>query len=185
MQRNQFLISLMGCLISFAAVAEPQAYQAENGDRREIRQLQSGEIWAAFLISDQHTDSFADNELILLQIDQQQPISIVHGLRSCAAPARAPQQVAYDFASNDTTQWLFNGTVAPPSLPPGFVSALAAEDYPKISADRRAESVDFPLKSDSMDFLIAVQSAKQLTLRYTTTAGQPVMAEFNLQNSLE
>lgn len=185
MQRNLCLMLLTGWMISFSAFAEPQAYLAENGDRLEIRQLSSGETWAAFIISDQHTDSFADNELILLQVDQQQPISIVHGLRSCAAPARAPQQVAYEFATPQATQWQFHQTVAPPELPPGFVKNLAAEKYPEIIADRRAESVDFPLKNHSMDHFAAVQSAKQLTLRYTTTAGLPMMAEFNLDNRPE
>lgn len=181
MQRIFYLV-LLGTMMSHSVAAQPQAYLAENGDRLEIRQLSSGETWATFIISDQHIDSFAVNELILLQIDQQQPISIVHGLRSCAAPARAPQQFAYEFATTQAAQWQFRQTVAPPELPPGFVKNLAAEKYPEISADRRAESVDFPLKNHSMDHLAAVQSARQLTLRYTTTAGQPMMAEFNLDN---
>lgn len=167
-------------VLSFSVVAKTKRFVAENGDRLEIRQLKTGETWAALIISDQHTDSFADNELILLQIDQQKPISIVHGLRSCAAPARAPQQVAYDFEQQDAAQWQFNHTVAPPSLPPGFVKSLASTNYPEISADRRAETVDFPLKNHAEDYLKALQSAKVITLRYTTTAGQPVMTEFNL-----
>ena len=78
------LLWLLCSLLSAPTVlAVPLIWQADNGDTLQLTQLETGEYWASLTLSDNHTDNFADNELILLQLDKQQPVSLVHGLRSC------------------------------------------------------------------------------------------------------
>lgn len=168
------LISLLMVPIARSA---PLVWQAANGDMLQVTQLESGEFWASLTLSDKHTASFADNELILLQIDQQQPVALVHGLRSCGSPARAARQVDYQFSQQDDN-WLLQSRRVPPPLPDGFV--ITASDYPTLQADRRAFVVDFPLQTDAAPLWPNWQSANIITIRYSLDNGTPVSVQFDL-----
>ena len=158
-------------------LAMPFIWQAENGDILQLTQLENGEYWASLTLSDNHTDNFADNELILLQLDKQQPVSLVHGLRSCGSPARAPQQIDYLFSQQDA-DWLLEARQTPPPLPEGFV--IKDSDYPTVQADRRANVVDFPLQAVDLPLWPQWQSAKIITIRYSLDNGLPVSVQFDL-----
>lgn len=160
-----------------SVLAMPFIWQADNGDTLQLTQLASGEYWASLTLSDDHTYSFADNELILLQLDKQQPVSLVHGLRSCGSPARAPQQIDYLFSQQDT-DWLLDTKRTPPPLPEGFV--IKDSDYPTVQADRRAHVVDFPLQTEDLPLWPQWQSAAVITIRYSLNNGLPVSVQFNL-----
>jgi hypothetical protein len=162
-----------------SASAAPLLWQADNGDILQVSQLPTGEYWASLTLSDDHTANFADNELILLQLDQQQPVSLVHGLRSCGAPARDPQQVAYQFTQNDDA-WLLSARQAPPPLPEGFV--IKTSDYPQLSSDRRAFVVDFPLQNAALPLWPQWQSAQSVTVHYSLDNGAPVAVQFDLSH---
>lgn len=158
------------------ALANPLVWQADNGDTLQLSQLNSGEFWASLTLTDSHTANFADNELILLQLDTQQPVSLVHGLRSCGSPARAPQQIDYQFNQQDDN-WLL-AAWRPPPLPEGFV--IKDSSYPTIQSDRRAFVVDFPLQTDDAPLWPQWQSANIITIRYSLDNGTPVTAMFDL-----
>lgn len=174
----QKLLWLLCSLFTAAGVqAMPLIWQADNGDTLQLTQLESGEYWASLTLSDDHTYSFADNELILLQLDKEQPVSLVHGLRSCGSPARATQQIDYVFSQQDT-DWLLDARRTPPPLPEGFV--IKDSDYPTVQADRRAHVVDFPLQSNDLPLWPQWQSAEVITLRYSLDNGLPVSVQFDL-----
>jgi len=83
-----FIVSLM---ITLPLGAEELLYLSETGDRFTISQSKEGKSWGTLIISDNHTASFAHNELILMQLDDQPPISLEHGNLSCGSPAKAEQ----------------------------------------------------------------------------------------------
>jgi len=161
------------------ALANPFVWQADNGDMLQLSRLDSGEFWASLTLTDSHTANFADNELILLQLDTQQPVSLVHGLRSCGSPARAPQQVDYQFNQQDDN-WLLTARRPPPPLPEGFV--IKDSSYPTIQSDRRAFVVDFPLQTDAAPLWPQWQAAKTITIRYSLDNGLPVSVQFDLNH---
>lgn len=171
-------------LISFLmlpmAQSAPLVWQAANGDTLQVTQLDNGEFWASLSLSDNHTASFADNELILLQVDQQQPVSLVHGLRSCGSPARAPQKVDYQFNRQDE-DWLFQSRQPPAPLLAGFVIKVPV--YPTIQADRRATVVDFPLQSADAPIWQQWQAATTITLHYSLDNATPVAVQFDVKQT--
>ncbi|MDT8310681.1 MAG: hypothetical protein RQ732_04470 [Methylophaga sp.] len=165
-------------LLFFApmTLANPLVWQADNGDMLQLTQLDSGEYWASLTLTDSHTANFADNELIFLQLDTLQPVSLVHGLRSCGSPARAPQQIDYQFNQQED-DWLLAARRPPSPLPEGFV--IKDSSYPTIH-DRRTFIVDFPLQTDGAPLWPQWQSAKIITIRYSLDNGTPVTALFDL-----
>lgn len=174
---RQIVCLLISLLTLPMALAMPLTWQADNGDSLQLMQLKSGEYWASLTLSNSHTANFADNELILLQFDQQQPLSLVHGLRSCGSPARAPQQVDYQFRQQ-ADNWLLEAQGKPPPLPDGFV--IKDKVYPTIQADRRAFVVDFPLQTDTLSLWSQWQTASMITIRYSLDNGTPVAVQFAL-----
>lgn len=174
---RQSIFYLVSWLFLPAAIASPITWQADNGDTLQLNQLDNGQFWASLTLSDSHTANFADNELILLQLDKQQPVSLVHGLRSCGSPARDPQQIDYQFSQQDDN-WLLKSRRAPPPLPDGFV--IKDSDYPTIQADRRAYVVDFPLQTDAVPLWPQWQSADIITIRYSLDNDTPVTVLFDL-----
>ena len=178
------LISGLMFSLLFAPVvlAGPVVWQAANGDTLQLIRLEGGAYWASLTLSDQHTANFADNELILLQIDSRQPVSLVHGLRSCGAPARAPQQIGYQFGQDDD-DWLLRSRQPPPPLPDGFV--IRERIYTEIASDRRAYIVDFPLQNDASPLWPQWQSAKTVSIHYSLDNGTPVTVQFDLSRQHE
>ncbi|MDX1572781.1 MAG: hypothetical protein R3341_02055 [Methylophaga sp.] len=173
-QTGWFLINL---LFSPLALSTPLIWQADNGDTLQLTELMSGEFWASLTLSDSHTANFADNELILLQFDTQQPVSLVHGLRSCGSPARPPQQIDYQFSQQDDS-WFLKAQRPYVPLPKGFV--VKNSDYPVIPSDRRAFVVDFPLQTEAALLWPQWQSADTITIRYSLDNGTPVSVTFDL-----
>ena len=169
------LLSLL--FVAPLAMANPLVWQADNGDLLQLTRLDSGEYWASLTLTDSHTANFADNELILLQLDTQQPVSLVHGLRSCGSPARAPQQIDYQFNQQED-DWLLAARRTPPPLPEGFV--IKDSSYPTIQSDRRAFVVDFPLQTAGAPLWPQWQSADTVTIRYSLDNGIPVSVKFDL-----
>ncbi len=159
------------------SLANPLVWQADNGDMLQLSRLDNGAFWASLTLTDSHTANFADNELILLQLDTDQPVSLVHGLRSCGSPARAPQQFDYQFNQQDDN-WLLTARRPPAPLPEGFV--IKDSSYPTIQSDRRAFVVDFPLQTDAVPLWPQWQAAKTITVRYSLDNGTPVTALFDL-----
>lgn len=176
MPRNNSLWVLMLLLLSPIVSAQSQRYLAETGDVLEIKQLQNGEMWATLLISDQHTASFAHSELILLQLDTQPPLSLEHGNLSCGSPAKAAQTVFYDLSPQQTL--LSSSTPQP--LPKGFQQVRQRDDFSSLTADRRAETVDFVLNENTLS-LQQFQQAKKVMFRFVTDDGIAREAIFQLQ----
>lgn len=157
--------------------AEDKLYQSETGDRFTISQTKDGKHWGTLIISDQHTASFAHNELILLQLDDQTPISLEHGNLSCGSPAKAQQTVFYDVSPS--AQQLFIKAAAQP-LPKGFQQVRQRDVFSSITADRRAETVDFVLNDETIN-LQQLQSAKILKFRFVTDDATRRQAIFQLR----
>ena len=157
--------------------AEETRYQSETGDRFTISQTPDGKHWGTLIISDRHTASFAHNELILLQINDQTPISLEHGNLSCGSPAKAEQTVFYDVSesANDLL-----ATVEPQPLPKGFQQVRQRDVFTSIMADRRAETVDFLLSDVALN-VQQLRSVATLQFRFVTDDGQRRQAIFQLQ----
>jgi len=149
-----------------------------NGDVLSIQKLESGEVWASFFLSDNMTASFANNELMVLQVDQHKPVKLEQGFRSCGAPAPEAQQVVYQFEQNEAAAWSFSGYTEPKRE---VLKLLGwdSEQFNKVSADRRMEVVDFPLSSDE-PLSVQLLNAEQLSFRYVTDQGEQRQTVFNL-----
>lgn len=157
--------------------AEDKLYQSETGERFTISQTKDGKYWATLFISDKYTASFAHNELILLQLDDQAPISLEHGNLSCGSPAKAEQTVFYDF-SNSVNEVFAKAETQP--LPKGFQQVRQRDVFSAITADRRAETVDFVLEAETIN-LQQLQSANILTFRFVTDDTTQRQAIFELR----
>ncbi len=113
---------------------------SETGDTLMIHQFKNGELWGSFIITDKVSESFADHELIILQIDNNQPVKL-EGKRSCGGAAGAKQTVSYNFLTDkktDEVNWQFNHS----KVAKQDVFALLGEDnetYQTLSSDRRLE----------------------------------------------
>lgn len=159
--------------------AEDKLYQSETGERFTISQTKDGKHWATLFISDKYTASFDHNELILLQLDDQAPISLEHGNLSCGSPAKAEQTVFYDFSNSVNEVEVFAKAETQP-LPKGFQQVRQRDVFSSISADRRAETVDFVLNAETIN-LQQLQSAHTLLFRFVTDDATRRQAIFQLR----
>jgi len=176
---------LLTCSLSIQA-NESLSIPSDTGDTLMIHRLNNGEIWGSLIITDQVADSFADYELIVLQVDKNKPIKLDQEKR-CATPAGEVQKVAYTFESvQGKDNWLFSSVTADK---PDFLKLTGwdKETYQHMKSDRRPEVVDFPIKGT-----IAIESLWQqfqtgehVTFRYTTDANEPRQADFELKNKRE
>ena len=181
-----FVMLFFTTLLTPVAVwaTESITLNSKTGDTLMIHQFKNGELWGRFILTDNVSDSFADHELIVLQIDNHQPVKL-EGKRSCGGAAGEKQTVSYDFlADNNTevTSWQFSHSkVAKQDL-----FALLDEDivtYQTLSSDRRPEVVDFPIRA-SVGIATIFDQLKQgetISFRYTTQADEQRQASFNLR----
>ncbi|MDO8827237.1 hypothetical protein [Methylophaga sp.] len=170
-------VLVSGLMFSLPVWAEEALYFSETGERFSISQTKDGKYWATLIISDKHTASFANNELILLQLDDQAPISLEHGNLSCGSPAKAEQTVFYEFSTS--ANGVFAKSESQP-LPKGFDQVRQRDVFRSITADRRAETVDFEL-SDKTVTVQQLESANTLNFRFVTDDEIRRQATFKLQ----
>jgi hypothetical protein len=177
------LISLAVLLnITSLQASESILLPSDSGDTLMIHRLNNGEIWGSLIITDQVPDSFADHELIVLQVDQHKPIKLEQEKR-CGTPIGEKQKVDYVFQTEPSTdqKWQFSEVEAAPT----DILRLTGWDkdiYHHMKSDRRPEVVDFPIQGT-----IAIESlwqqfqqGKKVVFRYTTDADEPREAIFNL-----
>ncbi len=167
--------------ISFACSANSSVtLQSETGDSLMIHQLSNGELWGSFVVTDQISDSFAEHEIILMQLDQQQPINL-QGKRSCGGAAGKPQTVDYQYEASEQ-DWLFNTTVQTESDIFATLGIAEQEAYRTLTVDRRYELVDFPIQSavGLPELFQQFQSSQKIVFRYTTQAFEQRLAEFKI-----
>ncbi|MDQ7072456.1 MAG: hypothetical protein Q9N32_01345 [Gammaproteobacteria bacterium] len=160
---------------------------SETGDTLMIHRLNNGEIWGSLIITDQVPDSFADSELIVLQVDQHKPIKLDQEKR-CGTPAGAEQQVDYVFQTEQSNgqQWQFSQIEeAQPKLLK--LTGWDNDIYQHMKSDRRPEVVDFPIQGTiAIDSLWSqFQRGDKVVFRYTTDANEPRIAEFDLHTQRE
>ena len=81
------LIPLVLLVSTFSVQASDSiVIPSDTGDTLMIHRLNDGELWGSFMITDQVADNFADYEMIVLQVDQHQPIKMDHH-KLCGSPA--------------------------------------------------------------------------------------------------
>lgn len=178
-------LCLLATLLSFGSVSA-QSTMAEltaaSGDTIMLHRLADDEIWGSFIITDQLAESFNDNELIVLQVDQNKPIKLEHQ-KQCGGAKGESQQVSFDFDYDDhDSAWLFNKST---SNNPDILK-LAGWDkatFEHMRADRRPEVVDFAIVGELAPAGLWQQFTRgqQLTFRYTTESGQTRQAVFDLR----
>jgi hypothetical protein len=180
------LVEIVLCVIalnSTAVAADSITLNSKTGDSLMIHQFKNGELWGSFILTDKVSDSFADHELIILQIDHHQPVKL-EGKRSCGGAAGEKQTVSYDFLADNNTEvesWEFSHS----KIAKQDLFALLNEDavtYQTLSSDRRPEVVDFPIRASvGLDSLfIQFKHAKIVLFRYTTQADEQRQASFDL-----
>ena len=150
----------------------------DNGDQLTIQRLANGELWGSFFLSDAMTESFASHELIVLQVDDNKPIKLEQGMRSCGAPAPKAQQVVYQFEQTASDEWAFSGEAGRPR---DVLKLLGwdADSYEQLSADRRPEVVDFPLDPGE-SLTLQLNDANFVSFRYVTSQGMQRETLFRL-----
>lgn len=168
-------------LSSLSYANDSVTLHSDTGDTLMIHQLKNGELWGSFMVTDQVADSFAEHELILMQIDQQQPINL-EGKRSCGGAAGKPQTVDYQF--EDTQQdWLFNGAVSTQSDVFEVLGWDEPKKYKTLNSDRRYEVVDFPIQASVglPELLQQFRLAQEIMFRYSTQGNEQRFAVFNMR----
>ena len=184
------LLKIVGIILLASSLSiqanESISISSETGDILMIHRLNNGEVWGSLIITDQVADSFADYELIVLQVDQNKPIKLDQEKR-CGTPAGELQKVDYSFDSEvSSQQWLFNqvSTAKPDILK---LTGWDKDIYQHMKSDRRPEVVDFPIKAT-----IALESlwqqfkhGERVVFLYTTDADEPRQALFELNNKRE
>lgn len=139
-------------------------------------------------MTDTVSESFADHELIVLQIDKNKPIKL-EGKRSCGGAAGDKQTISYDFLPSNNTaaaNWQFSHS----EVAKQDVFALIGDDaeiYQTLSSDRRPEVVDFPIRA-SVGLAMFFDQFKQgntISFRYTTQADEQREAYFDLKANAE
>lgn len=186
MQLFKLISLILLCTVLSVQARESITFPSETGDTLMIHRLNNGEIWGSLIITDQVADSFADYELIVLQVDQHQPIKLDQEKR-CNTPAGEAQKVSYSFETEDETQqWQFSQVA---SAKPDILKLTGWDKdiYQHMKSDRRPEVVDFPIKAT-----IAIESLWQqfqqgesAVFRYTTDADESRQAQFELKNKRE
>ncbi|MFT7413530.1 MAG: hypothetical protein ACI9FO_000178 [Methylophagaceae bacterium] len=182
---SQIKIMLLLCLINSGLIqaSESVVLDSDTGDTLMFHRLNNGEIWGSFMITDQIAASFADQELIVLQVDQNQPIKLDKGKLCGGGKAETSQQVSYSFKTQlSQAEWQFNRVEA---VKPDILK-LAGWDknsYQHMRSDRRPEVVDFPIQGS-----LAIDNLWQqfthgdvIVFRYVTDAAETRQAEFYLR----
>lgn len=179
-------ISALMFIISSVTFADTVILQSETGDILMIHQFKNGELWGSFRLTDKVSESFADHELIVLQVDKHQPVKL-EGKRSCGGAAGEKQTISYDFLADEKTDvanWQFSHSETSKQ----DVFALLGDDkktYKTLSSDRRPEVVDFPIRASVglPSLLSQVKQGKIMSFLYTTEADEQREAKFDLQAS--
>ena len=184
-QLKIIMIIWLSCILPVQA-SESVTISSETGDTLMIHRLKNGELWGSFMITDQVADSFAENELIVMQIDQHQPIKLDHQ-KLCGSPARDAQKVSYTFESEaEEAQWQFSSvaTSQPDILK---LTGWDKETYQHMKSDRRPEVVDFPIQAPlAIESLFTqFQQGHEIIFRYMTSADEARQAVFNLKSQYE
>ncbi len=182
-------IKLIGILLmaatNVAVAADTVLLKSETGDNLMLHKLNSDQLWATFQITDQVLESFALQELIVLQVDQNKPVKLQQSKKVCGAPApKNKQTLAYAFepASSVTGEWAFSEAHTAPQR---VLKVFGWDDktYDTLPSDRRSEFVDFPLEpiiSGSPNLWQQFEQGEQITFRYMTEAGEARQAVFSL-----
>lgn len=176
---------MLGTALSIQA-NDSVTISSDTGDTLMIHRLDNGELWGSFMITDQVSDSFSDSELIVLQVDQHQPIKLDHQ-KLCSSPARDEQKVDYTFqAETSTEEWQFSrvATTQPDILK---LTGWDKDTYQHMRSDRRPEVVDFPIQTPiAIDSLgPQIRQGNVIVFRYVTSADEARQAEFELQPDRE
>ncbi len=175
-----FLCGLL-LLSSVCYASDSVILKSKAGDTLMIHRLNNGELWGSFMLTDNVIESFADHELILMQLDQKQPIKL-QGKRSCGGAAGKPQAVDYQFESSQQS-WLFNGTADNTSDVFEVLGWDEPQPYKTLLSDRRLEVVDFPIQASVglTGLLQQFQLAENILFRYSTQADEQRQALFVIE----
>jgi hypothetical protein len=181
-------IITLACLLTngLATAAEPLSLHSESGETLMFHRLNNGELWGSFMITDQIADSFADYELIVLQVDHNKPIKLDQAKRCGGGKAETTQQVTYAFDTQKSQEeWQFKQAE---KVKPNILK-LAGWDkdiYQHMTSDRRPEVVDFPIQGAlAIDSLWQqFKHGRSVVFRYTATDGQLHQAKFILSESI-
>lgn len=173
-------VLLLGTILS-AQADDSLNLVSKTGDTLMIHRLNNGELWGSFIITDQIVDSFANNELIILQVDQHKPIKLDYQ-KQCGGGLREQQKVRFLFDSKtDNTQWHFSQVTTDK---PDILKLVGwdSDSFHHMRSDRRPEVVDFPIRGEqAIDSLWQQFMQGEIVIfRYTTELGQTRQAEFNL-----
>ena len=180
-------IALFLLSITLSAQArESISFPSDTGDTLMIHRLNNGEIWGSLIITDQVADSFADHELIVLQVDHYQPIKLDQEKR-CNTPAGEEQKVNYSFESEQQSQhWQFSRVSA---AKPDILKFTGwdKDTYQHMKSDRRPEVVDFPIKASiALDSVWQqFKQGKTVVFRYTTDGDESRQAQFDITSKQE
>jgi len=177
---SYFLLCTLVCSACYAN--NSISLLSQTGDTLMIHQLKNGDLWGSFIVTDRIAESLAEHEMIVMQIDQQQPINL-EGKRSCGGAAGKPKTVDYQFESSDE-DWLFNRSVATDSDIFQTLGLVEQSPYRTLTVDRRYELVDFPIQASVglTDLFAQFQAAQSIVFRYTTQANEQRSAVFNIKS---
>tara|TARA_R110002050_G_scaffold269917_2_gene412511 strand:- start:46473 stop:47057 length:585 start_codon:yes stop_codon:yes gene_type:complete len=174
------LICLLNSGVAYAN--ESLTWESDTGDTLMFHQLNNGEIWGSFMITDHVAASFADHELIVMQIDQNQPIKLDQTKRCGGGKAEMSQKVSYSFETQASrTDWQFNRVEA---AKPDILKLTGWDKdiYQHMRSDRRPEVVDFPIRGSlALDSLWQQFSQGHvIVFRYVTDDAETRQAKFEL-----
>lgn len=179
--RTRLVVLALWTIATPAQAIESVTFTSETGDTLMLHQLKNGEVWGSLMITDQIADSFADYELIVLQVDQYQPIKLDQEKR-CNTPASKSQKVSYTFEETESTEkWLFS-QVSPTKVDVLQITGWDKDTYQHMKSSRRPEVVDFPIRASlAIDSLWQqFKQGEKVVFRYTTSAEESRQAKFDL-----
>ncbi len=183
---SRIKIIILICLINCGIVQanESLVLASATGDTLMFHRLNNGEIWGSFMITDHVAASFAEHELIVMQIDHNQPIKLDQAKRCGGGKGDTSQQVTYSFKTQvSQDKWQFNQVEgAKPDILK--LAGWDKETYQHMRADRRPEVVDFPIRGSlAIDSLwLQVARGDIIVFRYVTDAAETRQAEFDLHS---
>ena len=183
--KHKIWMMVAAVAVSNMAIAnETILLSSDTGDNLMLHKLHSDELWASFQITDQVVESFALQELIVLQVDDNKPVKLQQGKKVCGAPkSKDKQTIDYVFKSSDTEKtWAFGQTKIARS---NVLKTLGWDDdtYDTLPSDRRSEFVDFPLEpiiSGTPNLWQQFELGEKVVFRYVTEAGETRQAKFEL-----
>lgn len=185
MHKLKLSLLLVGVLgLGSPLLADSVTLHGDGGDTLMIHRLNNGELWGSFMITDRIADSFADHELIVLQVDAFQPVRLDYQ-KQCGGAGRPPPSVDYGFSQPSAGgDWLL-GQVTPSTTD---ILALMGEReavYRQMRSDRRPELVDFPIEGALAAEGLAEEfrRGEKVVFHYTTDAGETRQAEFSLKSA--